>query len=364
MSYLWKAAKFSYYCQSFTPPSVKESEIVINFDNQSIPAILYTPEGNSAGTILAVNGLAYLGNKDPRFASVCKAACSVGFTVISPFLEEVTQFRIETATIDRIRGLILKVSNDPKLCPQGKVSYIAPSFSGSMGLIAASDPSTSRRLASFLAIGAYCDLDSTLNYLMTTKNGDEYGRMILLYNFLKFVVKDSKEIESAIYACILDGSFGRESQGLPEILKKIHPENRKIFEDLRTNEEYRLSIWSSILKNAGAFQSFLKDLQVKDKLEQISFPVSIVHGLEDNVVPSVEALRLSQNLPKGKSKLLVTPLLSHGDIGISLKTIPAIAQLIQGFAYFFKYATQNGSQGSVPVEADLPENSPEMQIIV
>ncbi|WP_039948346.1 alpha/beta hydrolase [Leptospira fainei] len=336
-----EAALFALHCQSSEPPRVKETEILLSLPDKEIPAILYTPKNDSKGTILAVNGLAYLGNKDPRFAAVCQAACAVGYTVISPLLKEVTEFRIEKETIHTIQDMIVNVSSDPVYCPQGKLSYIAPSFSGSMGLIAASNPKISNRIESILTIGAYCDVTSTLDYLMTSPDGDEYGRMILLYNFIKYGIGDNKEVEKAIKACVLDGSYGREMLELPGILESIKSINRKIFEELRDNPTYRQEVWRKILDNAGKKASFLKDLQVKDKLESISCPISIVHGLEDKVVPPAEAVIMAEALSSKRVKLVLTPLISHGDVGISLKTIPAIFDLINGFAFFFKHIGQS-----------------------
>ncbi|TGK17941.1 alpha/beta hydrolase [Leptospira fluminis] len=336
MKYFIEAALFALYCQRPEPPRAQEDEILISLPNKKIPAILYTPKNTPKGTILAVNGLAYLGNKDPRFAAVCKSACAVGYTVISPLLQEVTEFKIEKETIDTIREMILAVSSDPKYSPKGKISYIAPSFSGSMGLIAASAPEVNGRLESILTIGAYCNVQSTLDYVMTSPEGDEYGRMILLYNFIKFEMGENREIESALKACVMDGSYGRDSLELPSVLESIKPANRKIFENLRDDSEYRQKIWKKIVENAGKKASFLKDLDVEDKLNSLSCSISVVHGLGDKVVPPQQAVRIAECLEKNKVRLILTPLISHGDVGISLKTIPKIFDLINGFAFFFK----------------------------
>ncbi|TGK08336.1 alpha/beta hydrolase [Leptospira selangorensis] len=339
MKYFWKAAKFALHCQLPTPPKVAEEEITVKTDQFEIPAILYTPKGKSCGTILAVNGLAYLGNKDPRFAAVCRSAAAVGYTVISPLLVEVTQFRIRKETVEKIKDLILHISSDKKYCPDQKLSYIAPSFSGSMGLIAASDPEVGKKISSILTIGAYCDVQSTLDYVMTSDEGDEYGRMILLYNFVKYALKsENQELEFALKACVLDGSFSRETLELPTVLENISAENKEVFFKLREDKSFREKIWKEIVANAGSQSSFLQELQVKDKLHLLDCHVSIVHGLGDNVVPAKEAVILKENLPRKKSKLVLTPLISHGDVGISLAQLPAIYDLVQGFAFFFKNA--------------------------
>ncbi|TGK01358.1 alpha/beta hydrolase [Leptospira langatensis] len=338
MKYLWKAAKFALHCQLPTPPKVSETEIQIQVKGGTIPAILYTPKGKSCGTILAVNGLAYLGNKDPRFAIVCQSAAAIGYTVISPLLVEVTQFRIVKETVERIKEMILWLSSHPEYCPSQKISYLAPSFSGSMGLIAASDPEVGKKIASILTIGAYCDVQTTLDYVMTSDDGDEYGRMILLYNFIKFALQtENSELEKALKACVLDGSFSRETLELPTVLESIKPENREVFTRLREDKAFREGIWKQIVANAGTDSSFLTELQVKDKLHLLECPVSIVHGLGDNVVPSQEARIMKDHLKK-KAKLVLTPLISHGDVGISISQVPAIYQLIEGFAFFFKNA--------------------------
>ncbi|MFB5651060.1 alpha/beta hydrolase [Leptospira wolffii] len=358
MKHFWKAAKFALFCQLPNPPQVQETEIRILAGDSEIPAILYTPNGTSSGTILAVNGLAYLGNRDPRFAAVCKAASAVGFTVISPLLKEVTEFKIRHETIGRIKEMIRSVSSDRKYCPEGKLAYLAPSFSGSMGLVAAADPEIGKRISSILTIGAYCDVETTLDYVMTSEEGDEYGRIILLYNFIKLYLKEeNSELEDALKACVLDGSFSRETLELPKVLERIHPKNRELFERLREDKPFRTEVWKQIVQNAGKESSFLTQLQVKDKLSLLSSPVSIVHGIGDNVVPSQEAVAMRDGLPRKSSKLVLTPLISHGDVGISIAQVPAIVDLINGFAFFFKHADKNRNSGLAKEDCEEEEGS-------
>ncbi|WP_207796216.1 hypothetical protein [Leptospira ellisii] len=74
--------------------------------------------------------------------------------------------------------------------------------------------------------------------------------------------------------------------------------------------------------------------------------MALIHGVSDNVVPASESGLILERLrerdvPEDRSKLVLTPLISHGDIGITLRTLPAIFKLLAGFAFFFRHASRS-----------------------
>ncbi|TGK15474.1 alpha/beta hydrolase [Leptospira stimsonii] len=345
MNHFFSALKFALNTKNNSTKGILEEEFKLVLGNETVGILKFSPEKRKTfkGAILAINGMAYLGNQDPRFKAVCRGMASCGFLVFSPQMQEISEFKIRLESIEKIKGLILNLSSNPEYCPDGRISLFAPSFSASMGLIAAATPTIEERVKSICTIGAYGNVQTTLDYLMSAEGSDEYGRMILLWNFVHFGIGENEEVRRALHASILDGSFLRESPELPKVLESLQPANREIFRKLKEDRNYRSEIWNRILQNAGPFRSFLQDLQVYNKLEDLRAHVSLIHGVEDNVVPASESSLilerlLERDLPANRSKLVLTPLISHGDIGITLKTLPSIFQLLNGFAFFFKHA--------------------------
>ncbi|MCG6166648.1 alpha/beta hydrolase [Leptospira sanjuanensis] len=345
MKNFFSAIKFALNTRNDATKGILEEELQLTVGNETVGILKFFPENKTTtkGTILAVNGMAYLGNQDPRFKAVCRGMASCGFLVFSPQMQEISEFKIKLESIEKIKGLILTISSDPTFCPDGRISLFAPSFSASMGLIAAAEPDVGQRVKSICTIGAYGNVQTTLDYLMSAEDSDEYGRMILLWNFVHFGIGENEEVRKALHASIMDGSILRDSPELPKVLETMKPDNREIFIKLKEDREYRSEIWNRIIRNAGPFRSFLQDLQVYNKLEDLRAHVALIHGVRDNVVPASESSLilerlLERDLPRNRSKLVLTPLISHGDIGITLKTLPALWSLLGGFAFFFKHA--------------------------
>ncbi|TGK32641.1 alpha/beta hydrolase [Leptospira gomenensis] len=348
MKHFFSAIRFALNTRSNSSKGIQEEDFTVSLSGESVGVLKFFPANRTSfqGTILAINGMAYLGNKDPRFQAVCRGLASCGFLVFCPQMQEISEFKIRLESIEKIKQLILKFSSDANVCPDGTISLLAPSFSASMGLIAAAAPQLEGKVKSILTIGAYGNVQTTLDYLMSAEGSDEYGRMILLWNFVHFGIGENEEIRKALHASILDGSFLRETPELPKVLDSIRPDNRELFLKLKEDREFRAEIWNKIVRNAGPFRSFLQDLQVDNKLEDLRAHVALIHGVSDNVVPASESGLILERLrerdvPKDRSKLVLTPLISHGDIGITLRTLPAIFKLLSGFAFFFKHASRS-----------------------
>ncbi|XDD50620.1 alpha/beta hydrolase [Leptospira sp. WS92.C1] len=347
MKNFFYAVRFALHARNNSTSGIMEEEFSLSIEKESVGILKFFPEKKTQfkGTILAINGMAYLGNQDPRFKAVCRGMASCGFLVFSPQMQEISEFKIKLDSIEKIKGLILNLSANSEYCPDGKISLFAPSFSASTGLIAAAEPQVGQKLKSICTIGAYGNVQTTLKYLMSAEGSDEYGRMILLWNFVHFAIGENEEVRRALYTSILDGGFLRNSPELPNVLKTMQIANRELFFKLKDDREYRSEIWDRIVKNAGPFRSFLQDLQVYNRLQDLRAHVALIHGIADNVVPASESTLILERLrerdvPQERSRLVLTPLISHGDIGITLKTLPSLFNLLSGFAFFFKHATR------------------------
>jgi hypothetical protein len=57
------------------------------------------------------------------------------------------------------------------------------------------------------------------------------------------------------------------------------------------------------------------------------------------VIPASESRQLHQLLAKYRSKLVITPLLSHGDMQIGVRIVSNVIDLMRGFSFFIRYAS-------------------------
>lgn len=321
-----------------TLPEVKEISIPIR--NGILRADYYTPKSKSLGTIITINGLAPLGNRDPRFIIVNRSLNQLGYTVISPFYDEICDYKISLRNIEDIKDSILFISAQKEISPSGKVSIFAPSFSGSLSLIAVSDKQIANRINSICAIGAFANVDDIIGNLFANQNLDEYGRMILLLNFLPLSIGENKSLFKAIKLAILDNYYKYKDNLLEPHYTKMKKADRVFFEKLKYDKNFRMKHWEFILKKGGKNRELLSALSVTNYIDSLNLPILLIHGLKDDVVPANESSLLHEKLiARGvDSKLCITNLISHGDTGFSLKTLFEVPKLITSFSFFFRKA--------------------------
>lgn len=298
---------------------------------------IYRPKGKSKGTIITINGLAPLGPKDPRFVKVNEALVKIGYTVVSPFLKEICEFKISKQNITDIVLLVESVVTDEKYSLPKNIGVFAPSFSGGLSLIAACDPKISHSIQSMMLIGSYSKVDELISYLFRTQETDEYGRLILLWNFMFLSLGEKPKLKKALELTILDNYFKRSPGELEVYWNQLSKSDKRIFLQVKEDPKFRMDLWESIVKKGGSFVNLLSDLNVHGKLKNIKSPVALVHGKNDDVVPSSQSIKVFEelNMVQIPSKLCITNLLGHGDTGFSAKSIWEVFPLLSTFSFFF-----------------------------
>ncbi len=332
-----KSIQFLIGLQS-TDDSISDiKEILIPIRNGRLRADTYTPKKHSLGTIVTINGLAPLGNRDPRFIIVNKSLCKLGYTVVSPFYDEICDYKISLRNIDDIKDSILFISGRKDLAPNGKVSIFAPSFSGSLSLIAASDTEIANKINSICTIGAYANVSDIIGNLFANQELDEYGRMILLLNFLPISIGKNDSLFKAIRLAVLDNYFKNKDNLLQPHYEKMKKVDRDFFERLKNDPEFRMQHWDIVVKKGGKNRILLTALSVMTYIDSLKLPILLIHGATDDVVPASESSMLYEQLKKRgiDTKLCITTLISHGDTGFTLKTLLEVPRLIASFSYFF-----------------------------
>lgn len=341
MNYTWNTIRFFLDLQFENSSLPNIEKVKLHTSKSVLNADVYSPKRKALGTILTINGLAPLGNRDPRFIKLNKSLCNFGFKVVSPYYYDICNYHISSCNIRDIKESIKATTSNTILAPTGKVSILAPSFSGSLSLIASADSEIRPLLNSICSIGAYGNVETVINNLFSNQDLDEYGRMILLLNFLPLSIGENKELFSAIRFLILDNYFKEKDKLLQKFYTSMSDDNKVLFDSLRYNSKVRLDHWNRIIQNGGDNRKLLKELSVLGHLNEVDSPILIVHGNEDDVVPVSEADHLANELSKKQIdwKVCKTNLISHGDTGFSISNLLELPKLIQSFAFFFRHAS-------------------------
>ena len=341
MRNFYNALRFIICCQFPDHKNIDVSNIVLPIGDDFLNAVVYQkPENYPRGTILAIHGMSVTGNRDPRLVNVCKALAACGYMVISPLYPDIQEFLIKEKTVYTIAKTIENITRNPALCPIGKISIFSASFSAGMSIIAATQPETRELVKAICAIGTYSNVETSVEFLLRRQDNDEYGRLIVLRNFIHYSIGPSADLSEALRVAILDNGHCREEPELPALLSTLPHDVRRIFTRLQSESAYRWYHWKRICSPAKGINGMLKRLSTVSSIDSLRAAVALVHGADDRVIPPSESVMLHRRLRecKKKSRLSLTPAISHGDTALTASMIPGLFDLTGTFAFFFKHA--------------------------
>lgn len=348
-----RAAKFIIQSQLKAFPEIAKAEIELITGNSRLPALLYRRAGigdnRFRGTILAVSGMSVHGYRDIRFDTICRAMAARGFIVISPLFRDIEEFEINDRTVETIASAIRSIAGNSALSPDGRVSLFSPSFSAAMCIIAASRPDTAGTIGAICSVGTFGSVETAIEFLFARQDSDEYGRMIVLRNFLHLSIGPNPALEKALDICFRDNGFHRQQPELPAYLESLSLRERDIFERLRTDPSFRLHHWKRILSGSGEMHELIAGLSVVNRLSGLRAPVALIHGADDNVIPPSESVMIYRELCRLNvpARITLTPLITHGDTSLGPSMLRAIFSLARTFAFFFRHAERPRRKRSV-----------------
>ena len=170
-----------------------------------------------------------------------------------------------------------------------------------------------------LTYGTYCDLETTLRFILTGKaveggteisvEPDRWGQVIFFYNYLDHVpgTFDQEQVRAVLNYYVQDlvdegeaarsTLSGEERRVLDLFLTPSNPESTRLAE--------------KVLQHT---RPLLEELSPSKFYSRIDFPVWVLHGSHDSMVPCTEAMALKRLLPR-QVRLYLTGLYSHKELG-------------------------------------------------
>lgn len=289
------------------------------------------------GTIVVIHGMSAMGNADPRIIIVCEAFARCGYAVVSPFYKDIADFNISAETIDSIAETLRALASDRLLCPRGKLLVFAPSFSAGMSLIASSHPRCADIVESICSVGAYGSVDTVISDLLTREDFDEYGRLIIMKNFIHHAPGFGSETGELLCEAILDNGLKRAEARFPLKLATVREPHRRRILRLLGDVDFRRRVWHDILSRSRKVRMLMKKLSVVDNISRLKARVALIHGGNDNVISPEESRSIFSRLQELRvpSALCITPLIGHGDAETGNGFFRHLFHLVHAFAFFF-----------------------------
>ena len=302
---------------------------------------------HSRRTTLLVSGLHPSGIEEPRLVRLARQLSASGVTVVTPDIPELSDFEIAPAITDSIEQSAEWLAADSGLARDRHVGVIGISFSGGLSIVAAGRPSLADRVAYVLSFGGHDDLPRVLRYLCTgtepypqdavrlTAGGadntetirpfvrppHDYGVAVILLGTADRLVPSAqvaplrRALRRYLLASALDtnvdkNSAAREFDELRSLQKKLPEPSASLLR--LVNDRDVVHLGSRLLPYISAYGGDAA-LSVS-KSAKPAAPVFLLHGTDDNVIPSIESEYLAADL-KGHAtvRLLLSGLISHAE---------------------------------------------------
>ena len=308
---------------------VETRDLSVPTRHGAIPARLYAPPGGGGPAIVIFPGVHGGGVDEPRLVALSRRIAATGATVLSTPLPDLRRYRVTTRATDMIEDAAGWMAASRDLAPRGQVGVVGVSFAGGLALVAAGRPSLEGKLTGVFALGAHADLPRVIRYLCladgavkTLAPPHDYGVALMLRASISLVVPTDQvaALDQAIVTFLDASSAESTDRAL----------STRLFAEARTMEAALPEPARTLMHGVNA-----RDVPALGKVlapfaEQIggdaalsparspatTAPVFLLHGTDDNVIPSNESLEIQQYLStsgNGRVDTLLTPLVSHAE---------------------------------------------------
>jgi hypothetical protein len=313
-----------------------------------LPARVYRPARGFSRAIVLVPGVHRDGIDEARLVGLAQDLAATGFGVITVASPDLQRFRITPAVTDDIEDAIYWASEQSPLAGDGKVGVLGVSFSGGLSIVAAGRDRIRNRVAFLVSFGGHGNLARVMHYLTSGEVvGDleaarrsrvvqgaehvevhpphDYGVAVVLLTLASELVppEQVKPLSTGIEGFLLASSL--------DMVDK--PRAAAEFARMRQYAE-------TLAAPAATLMRYVNDRNVKDlgatllpivdrladhpAMPSLSperapappvAPVFLLHGADDNVIPSVETVLLGEYL-NGRTPVvgLLSGLITHAEV--------------------------------------------------
>ncbi len=294
--------------------SVEEKVIHHGMDGKELEALLYRPAGElPKRAVILSPGISELGSRHPQLVALSRFLADAGFLVITPDFEKFRKFQISAEPVEEIVSWYKTVPTLEEGRRVRQVGLAGISFSGTLALIAAARPELRDSVAFVLGIGAYYNLLEMMTEWFSPETlmpGSSYHATRFYARWL-IMLAASEMLPSSDDRQFIDGVLVNllRQQSVPPLKVGLSPGAQRWYrlavDGDQPDEELEGQIESSLRAN------LYQQLDPRRALQELRCPVFLIHGAYDDLIPSDQSRELTQNLVQVKSRLMITPFLTH-----------------------------------------------------
>ncbi|HET6145387.1 MAG TPA: hypothetical protein VFE02_17910, partial [Candidatus Acidoferrales bacterium] len=276
-------------------------DLTLSTTQGPVHARLYVPRGvsRSPGMVL-VHGIHRLGIDEPRLVNFARAAAGNGFSVLTPEVAALADYRVDGASIGTIGESATWLQERLRTPP---VTVVGVSFAGGLSLLAACDPRYAPHIGSLVLMGAYDNLARVARFLATSTaelpdgsvepyKAHDYGAAVFVYSHLNqfFPPADVNVAHDALRDWLWE-----DPRDAHTLFPRLSPPSRATMEFLLARQIDRLR--PQLLEAIQEDDSQLAAISPEGKLSALHAAVFLLHGSTDDIIPSTESLWLERDIP-------------------------------------------------------------------
>jgi dienelactone hydrolase len=282
-----------------------------------LPGRLYRPrEVKGAPGLVVLHGVHHLGIEEPRLRSFARTFAESCVLVLTPQLATLADYRIEPKAVEEIGAATLWLSGQLDR-PAGVLGL---SFAGGLALIAATDARYSQSIGYVVAVGSHSNLARVSRFLVTGQSElpdgrvqalqpQQYGALVLAFAHPDgFFPK--REVPKAKTCMRL--WLSEEYQRARACGAELSPGSNVMMEALFQYQIKQLR--EPLLGEIERQKDAMARVSPSGRLHAIKVPVFLLHGENDDVIPTSETMWLAREVPpKYLRKALISPAVGHVD---------------------------------------------------
>jgi pimeloyl-ACP methyl ester carboxylesterase len=289
-------------------------------------AWLYRPKARPlAGTYLLAPGLHYAGPADPRMDRFCRVLSAAGYAVLAPFLPDFLELRVRASLTDDLERCLLLLQERREWCPSGRPALFSISFGALPALRLAARTEHQRAFQRLFLFGGYANWAQTIEYCLSGRiDGRPHGvrdplnQPVVFMNLLDQLPQRPAEPSALLAAWrrYVESTWGRPEMKAAD---RYQPLARRLAEELDAPVAELFLQGCGLDGDAlGLCRAALDQpdiaalLDTGPVLADIRAPVTVVHGLEDDVIPYSQSEELHRRLGEHtECELHLTGLVDH-----------------------------------------------------
>ncbi len=304
--------------ESSRPTGILRRRLLLE-GSRAFDAWLYEPRGAPLGALLVVPGLHYLGPADRRLDRFLSILADAGLRVLCPFLPEPRALRVGPSVVADAQVAFEALAELHG--PDARPGVFSISFGSYPAIHLAASP-RGERVGALLLFGGYASFEDAIRFslgLGSDRPHDPLNRPVVFLNLLPHLdglPADPEPLRQA-WITLVRRTWGRPWFKQPGALD---PLARAMAERLPADARELFLVGTGVAPGGperieAALARGRADFDHLDPLPacaSIRAPVTIVHGLDDDVIPHTHARLLADAMPAHVStRVFLTGLYAH-----------------------------------------------------